>query len=366
MLTTFDDRPSTRLFSCSRLLFTAAVAAALVAYGCGGSSDDKNASGGTSSGSGATGGTSVGDGGLTGGTGGGETLPPPDAIGTFAVNLVPQSSTGTPAYADVRGAVRVLPLPPAKGAIWTVTATDGGCKLVKPTIPFCATDCANAEVCIPDGTCRALDPTHVSVGTVTVEGVATPSGTTVTMNPTSTNNYVALAAAVTYPPFVEGASVHLAAAGAGDYGQFTIDAKGIPTLAMGNSTTTLAPNQPINLAWTGATVSGNSRILVTVDISQHGTTRGLIVCDVDDNGSLTIPASLATALIDLGVAGWPTIGITRQAKGRTTVLAQGPVELLVVSSVELEVAVQGYTSCNAENPCPNGATCGADLLCPSG
>jgi hypothetical protein len=187
------------------------------------------------------------------------------------------------------------------------------------------------------------------------------------MNPTAATTYMANAATLSYPPFTDGAAVHLAAAG-GDYSAFTIDAKGIAPLAMGTSTSNLAPDQPISLTWTPPAQSGNSRILVNVDISQHGTTKGQIVCDVDDNGSLTIDASLVTRLIGLGVSGFPTIGITRQAKG-SAAITPGRVDLLLVSSAELEVTVTGYTSCHSDTvatDCQPGQICSTDYLCVAG
>jgi hypothetical protein len=340
------------------VLFLLAIAGALVVYGCS-SSDDKDnaATGGTGTGSGATGGSTAGtgqNGGSTNDDSGVQTLPIPDAVGTFTVKLVPTSATGTPAQTNVSGQVREGPL--GQGTIWTVIGSEGGCKLVTPTIPFCDPTCASDETCSQGATCKKTTPTAHSVGTVTIEGVGTTAGTTLTMNPTAATTYMANAATLNYPPFAEGATVHLAAAG-GDYSAFTIDAKGIPPLAMGSgSTTNLAPNQPISLVWTAPAQTGNSRILVNVDISQHGTTKGQIVCDVDDNGSLTIAASLVTQLINLGVAGFPTIGITRQAKGSATI-TPGRVDLLLVSTIELEVTVTGFTSCNELNPCPSGQTC---------
>jgi hypothetical protein len=232
---------------------------------------------------------------------------------------------------------------------------------VTPSIPFCDPTCASGQTCVQGGTCKATDPTHHSVGTVTIEGVGTTAGTTLSMEPSTSVNpaafgtYSAVATPLNYPPFAEGAAVHLAAAG-GDYSAFAIDAKGIPPLVLGTSTNNLAPNQPLSLTWTPPTQAGNSRILINIDISQHGTTKGQIVCDVDDNGSLTIGAALVTGLINLGVAGFPTIGITRQAKG-SYIITPGRVDLLLVSSIELVVTVEGYTSCNADIPCPTGQVC---------
>jgi hypothetical protein len=357
----------TTSFTCSRVLFMAAIGAALVVHGCSSSSDDKSAAGGTGTGAGGSA-ASTQTGGWTSDTDSGvESLPLPDAVGTFTIKLVPTSATGTPAQTQVAGVVREAPLP--EGTIWTVIATSGGCKLVLPTIPFCDPVCATDETCTLGATCKKTDPTHHSVGTVTIDGVGTTTtGTTVTMNPTAAMTYtVANVATLSYPPFAEGAAVHLAAAGA-DYPAFTIDAQGIAPLAMGTSTSNLAPDQPVTLTWTPPAQTGNSRILVNVDISQHGTTKGQIVCDVDDNGSLTIDASLVTRLIGLGVSGFPTIGVTRQASSSATI-TPGRVDLLLVSTTELEVTVTGFTSCHSDTvatDCQPGQVCSTDYLCVAG
>ena len=88
----------------------------------------------------------------------------------------------------------------------------------------------------------------------------------------------------------------------------------------------------------------------------------MIECDADDTGSLEIAAPLVTELINLGVAGFPTIIVTRKSVGSTTI-AQGRVDLIVSSDVEHEVQVSGVTSCTDDMDCPSGQTCQSDLTC---
>jgi hypothetical protein len=88
----------------------------------------------------------------------------------------------------------------------------------------------------------------------------------------------------------------------------------------------------------------------------------MIECDTEDTGSLEISAALVTKLLDLGVAGFPTVIVTREAVGSVTI-APGRVDLIVSSVVEHAVQVSGLTSCSADTDCPSGQTCQSDLTC---
>jgi hypothetical protein len=88
----------------------------------------------------------------------------------------------------------------------------------------------------------------------------------------------------------------------------------------------------------------------------------MITCKGPDNGRLQIPKELITKLINLGVAGFPTITVTRNSVG-TAKITPGLVELLLTSSIEVPVAIPGLTSCNEVTPCPIGKKCQTDYTC---
>jgi hypothetical protein len=88
----------------------------------------------------------------------------------------------------------------------------------------------------------------------------------------------------------------------------------------------------------------------------------MITCDVPDSGSLTIPAPLVTDLIALGVAGFPTVNLTRLDSDATTI-SVGRVELLVSSSVSKSVEIPGLISCSEQLPCPDDMTCTIERKC---
>ena len=77
---------------------------------------------------------------------------------------------------------------------------------------------------------------------------------------------------------------------------------------------------------------------------------------------LEIPAALLDSLVALGVAGFPTIVLTRSTVG-SAVIAAGRVDLLVFSELEQEVEIPGLVSCTDDADCPEGETCGSDLRC---
>ena len=108
------------------------------------------------------------------------------------------------------------------------------------------------------------------------------------------------------------------------------------------------------LAWNAPAMPDIARVQIRLDISHHGGKKGEIDCDVPDTGSFTIPASLVTELVDLGLAGFPTIQVAREVSG--TSQAQPKIALLVSSPVEREVDT-GVKSCTMDIDCPAGQHC---------
>jgi len=163
-----------------------------------------------------------------------------------------------------------------------------------------------------------------------------------------------------YPPFAEGDAVTVTAAG--EYlPAFTLSSKGIAPLALGPGELALKSGQALALTWTKGAVSAAS-IHVKLDISHHGGSKGQIECDTSDSGTLTVSSALVSKLLSLGVAGFPTVIVTRRAVG-STVIPAGRVELEISSSVEQAVTIDGLASCTDTADCPNGQTCQSDLTC---
>ncbi len=317
---------------------------------CGSSSDSPAGSGGATGTAGGS--ASAGSANLAGAAGAGDSN---QLVGSFQIKLTPASDLGA-ATTNIVGKIYDGPTPPA--TIWEKPQVEGACTLTTPRIPFCNTACGGGSVCVEDDTCQAY-PTAHGVGTVTVSGVKTSDGqSTFTMSPIA-NNYQP-STSIAYPPFADGDPVTVAAAG-DFFPTFSLTSKGITPLALTSTELALKSGQPLNLTWTKG-AAGNSTIHVRLDISHHGGSKGQIECDTDDSGSLSIAATLISKLLDLGVAGYPTVIVTRQAIGSTTVSA-GRVELVVSSVVEQSVTIDGLTSCTKDEDCTGTETCQTDLTC---
>jgi hypothetical protein len=318
-----------------------------------------------------TGGSSAGAGG-TGGSNAG-TGDPNAVIGNFDITLnapVPASgdTPANPGYTLINGIVATTASPPSRTLVEKETV--GDCVLLIPSVPFCNPTCGSEAACVAintksnAGACVAF-PRARDAGKVTFTGLMTEPGSAPTViPPDQSKNYVPNAdIKLSYPPFQEGAVVTMTAAGA-EVPTFTVMTKGIrPLELIANGPIKIEPNQPMPLRWTAAGPAGSSRIEVLLEISHHGGFKGIVTCDTADTGSLDVPAKLITGLIGLGVAGFPTVSLTRKTVGYAQ-LADGRVALNAVSTRANDIVVAGFISCDDDKaPCPTGKTCGDDHLC---
>jgi hypothetical protein len=236
----------------------------------------------------------------------------------------------------------------------TLAAEAGDCRLMTPDPPFCDPDCGGTALCVEDGVC-AEDPTPIDVGTVTVSGL----GPDFELEPIA-HNYQPRSS-LPYPPCEEGDDIVIAADG-GDFEPFTLTTKCIAPMEFPGPVS-LESGQPLQLEWTPAAQPDLSRVQVELDIAHHGGERGQIECDVPDTGSLEIPASLVDQLLDLGVAGFPSIILTRVAIATGSTEQSQAVELKVFSPFENLVAIAGLNSCTSDEHCDAGQTCQSDFRC---
>jgi hypothetical protein len=279
----------------------------------------------------------------------------PDAqLGGFVVDLVPQRGS-TPAHTAVLGKVYDGTMPSA--LVWSVAAEADGCRLLTPRVPFCSPGCGGTAVCAEDGLCVPY-PKAQNVGRVQVSGLG---GSAFGMDPIGGSYQPGAGVSLPYPPFAGAAPVAVSAAGGAAIAAFSVASRGIKPLQV-PGTFSLADGQPLPVTWTPPADPGGTRLEIKLDISHHGGTKGKIECDSDDDGALTIPAAQVSQLLSLGVAGFPTIVISRVAGGATGT-PQGRVTLRVVSGLELAVDIPGLHSCTANEDCPTGQSCQSDLSC---
>jgi hypothetical protein len=346
----------------SGLVYAAPIALAtgllLPVSGCSSSQAKGNASGA------ASGGTSAGP---TGGAGNldGGVSPNTKVVGAFVIDVVPPvpATSTTDAVAGhtlVSGRVDSDSQP--ERVIWKVSASEGGCDLLVPSIPVCDSDCVNGTICsgeVPE--CRSY-PGTLSVGTVTVSGLSTDTGPAPVTIESMFGQYQLAGVTLAYPPFVESTPVRLEAAG-GDVAAFSMESRAVAPLELiGGSVVPMESGKPVTLNWVAPGAASQARIQVIVDISQHGGQAGEIDCDVPDTGSMVIPATLVTQLMALGIAGFPGLQVIRIAS-TSTAIAPGMVRLDVQSSVKLDIQIPGLISCTEDTNCPGGQTCQIDSTC---
>ncbi len=238
-----------------------------------------------------------------------------------------------------------------------VTTTDGQCKLLQGRTLFCDPACGAGQTCGEDGVCIAF-PTSKSVGAVAVTGLPVA----LTMMPTAVNFYSNGATTIPHPGFAAKTAIGLSAAG-GTLPAFALRGEGVDALALDAGDIVVQRGSPVSLRWTASSTRAAVRLRFVLDLAHHGGISASIECDgVADTGAFDIPAALTTQLLDIGVAGFPTISASRRSVDSTD-LAVGCVELNVLSKVDRTVTIPGLESCSDDMDCTGGKTCQADLTC---
>jgi hypothetical protein len=277
-----------------------------------------------------------------------------ELAGDFAVRLTASNpATGASARTSVFGVVKdgLDPSP----IQWHVTQEDGDCTLLEPEAPFCATPCGGEAVCTAQDECTPYAKAR-EVGTVQLRGLG---DRVLSMEPVA-GKYMPAGASLPYPPCDEGSSVRLKADG-DDYPAFSLEASCIEPLEF-ETAAKLEAGQDLELTWGEPGERDLARIQVKIDISHHGGAKGKIECDTADDGSITIASAMIDRLVELGVAGFPTISLTRVARSSSEDEPRA-VTLSVVESVERPVDVPGVTSCTDDKQCPAGQRCATSLVC---
>lgn len=296
----------------------------------------------------------MGAAGTGGGAGTGGATDPNASLGGFTAKLLDQTPGASQLTASVNDKAK------HELVIYEAAAKEGDCTLVKPRVPFCSTPCTLPNACIEDETCANNEQTPQDLGTVTFKGIKTKAGAT-SVQLENAANYYGTAEALEFPPFAEGDDVSVETTG-GAFAPITLHAKGIAPLVIPAGDIAIEKGKPLVLTWTPKGASSDATIHVMIDISHHGGTKGRILCDAPDNGSLTIAASLITPLYNLGFSGYPSIDVTRSSMGMTS-LSQGRVSLNVIQVIQRFITIPGLISCQDSTDCPMGKTCQTDLQC---
>jgi len=282
-------------------------------------------------------------------------------VGGFSVEL--KRNEGSTPYTAIQGGVQNAVDPTA---VWDVKEKNGDCSLMLGRLLACNPDCAVGKKCAGSNMCIDA-PTNRDLGTVTVTGLGASVALEKQTNTSYSHNLTDK-----YPPFAPEAEVGLKSTG-GAISALTLAGRGIEPLDFPGTGLMVSRNQPLPITWTASAKNKSARVHIKLDIAHHGNIAARIECDVADSGSTTIPAALVTKLMDQGLAGFPSIALTRQTVDSATVPG-GCADFVVASSEERLVDVEGVISCNTQDPtcppedkeckaCPAGMACGRDFRC---
>ena len=221
------------------------------------------------------------------------------------------------------------------------------CRLLQKINPECTPACESGEACNLDGECIPY-PKNQNAGVITVEGLQEK----VTMNPLDALNYFVQ---VSHPIFLENSEIYLTST-KGYAGEIKLFGEGVKALGVQDDQWTLAKGEPLTVNWTPPAAGSKSRILINMNVDQHGSSPYRIYCDVEDTGSYVIPAQVIDALMEEGISGFPNGRLTRRtvdsAEDKTSCI-----EFIVSSPVDAEVRVDGVTPCDSNKDCPSGQVC---------
>lgn len=322
----------------------------------GGSSGSAAGSGAGRGGAGAGGssaaGSSAGSGGSSAGSGGASASSGSKLYGYFNVVMNPAvEDTDTMANTTFLGKLYdgENPTPMA----WQKKDEAEGCELDTPNAVLCQPACGSSAVCVSSNNCVPY-ATAQTAGTLTLKGLGSAD---IMMDARANNYQLPAGTSLDYPACTAGSKISLAADGGG-HGALALEATCISPIEAPASVM-LTKGQPLALRWTAPTATG-SRMHVLLDISQHGTSKGKIECDTDDDGTLDIPAKLSDALLELGFSGFPTVLLTRESESTP---ASGNVVLNVSAPYRAAIKIDGLTSCTDDTQCPSGQKCASDLKC---
>lgn len=332
-----------------------------IALGCSDSGDSDSENNSEGDGDGDTGdGDGDGDGDAGDGDGDGDNVSGDPLYGAFTVLLTAENeSTGNEAYASFQGNVRTAEI--AESIEWEFVREEGECELLVPAFPFCDPVCASGTVCVAGDMCVS-EAQPVNIGPITVSGLLTQAGATeLTVAPIgSKSNYLLGASdSLEYPPAEDGAPVALT--GEINGLPLSITTSGISPISVDTADLPIGGEEDVVVTWAEPESGSQSEMELLVDISHHGGVKGKVLCTTADDGEHTIPASILNDLIDLGVAGFPTLTYHRVARGVSA--APHEIEFRVEQNVQISVAIDGLVSCTFDEDCPDGEVCQVDRSC---
>lgn len=268
----------------------------------------------------------------------------PEIYGTVSLQLLSENEF-RPAMSVVTA--RFYDRPPRSIPRLLLEDEDGDCELWVADIPSCPDGCESGFQCVSDDACQPY-PEVEDVGDLRVFGLFDGETLLESIAP----SFIYQSEALPYPPCEPGDAITL------EGELFTAEAPCIAPLVTEGPAPRVRRQEPVSLQWEAPGDPTLARIRILLDISHHGGKKGEIVCDVADSGSFDIPASLVTPLVDLGLAGFPSVILTRRVHSPTHL--EG-VSLEIVAAVQRPVDT-GVDSCLSDDDCPEGSSCDVERV----
>lgn len=202
------------------------------------------------------------------------------------INLIEPGTDGSTGWQAVYASINDRPynLLPER------TAAEGDCAVwVRPSSGNCEPACGPEATCEPDGTCAPF-PRTAPAGRIEVDGLLVE----LAFVPTALGTYDL----EPWPPpdiFADDATITVTAAG-DETAAFVMQTRGVPPLGGGPLYgVELEDGVDEEITWPAA--SGDAEIQLLLRVGWHGApVEAVLVCETADDGSLTIPGALITAL----------------------------------------------------------------------
>jgi hypothetical protein len=249
-------------------------------------------------------------------------------------------------YTAVDGVVRDGVAP---GNVPEIAGREGDCRLFRARRLVCDPPCSAGTTCGPAGAC-VPQPLGQDMGPVELRGLVEPLRIS-PLQPGNTYFYTRLP----HPGFTVGRVVHLSNT-PGYLGPLSLFGVGVEPVAALDATWTLVEGAGLTLRWAPPAAAFGARVLVEINIDQHGRSPLTLVCDLPDTGEALLPVAATDALIAAGVTGFPSGRLTRRTVDSVDD-ADRCVDFAVTSVRPVPVSVDGHVPCARDADCPVPQTC---------
>lgn len=240
-----------------------------------------------------------------------------------------------------------------------VVKTQGDCTLYQPPNLACDPPCGPNERCDRSGKCIDA-PRNQDLGKVYVRGMSKD----LDIAPREPGFHYVNGGTLPHPVTEPSQELQLFVSDAPG-GALALHAYGIEALAGTPQDASLEKDKDLALTWTAAKDPERSKMVLSLNVNNHGAAASWISCSVPDTGSFALPATLVTQLLEAGVSGFPSLEFNRMSVDSKMLTGQPDacLEFSVQSPVTIDVKVPGVVSCKEDSDCPEGQTCRDDLTC---